>query len=136
MAGHRAGLYMPADLPESLFRIEGMLVVGEGATDAVIGLGMGMWTVGRFSCTHGATLLARLVGRLRPACVVLVGDTDGPGQRGVESLASALLPYVRALKVTDLWEPFQIHRQAAERERLHPHRKQLDHYTPNVSIAL
>ena len=99
MAGHRAGLYMPTDLPESLFRIEGILVVTEGASDAVAGLGMGMWTVGRFSCTHGATLLAKLMGRLRPACVVLVGDTDGPGQRGVESLASALLPYARALKV-------------------------------------
>ena len=99
MAGHRAGLYMSADLPESLFRIEGMLVITEGATDAVAGLGMGMWTVGRFSCTHGATLLVRLVGRLRPAYVVLVGDTDGAGKRGVESLASALLPYARALKV-------------------------------------
>ena len=99
MAGHRAGLYIPADLSESLFRIEGILAVAEGATDAVAGLGMSMWTVGRFSCTHGATLLARLVGRLRPACVVLVGDTDGPGQRGVESLASALLPYARTLKV-------------------------------------
>ena len=99
MAGHKAGLYLPADLPEDLSRIEGMLVVTEGATDAVAGLDLGLWSVGRFSCTHGTTLLTKLLRRLRPAHLVLVGDADGPGQRGVESLASGLLPYARCLKV-------------------------------------
>lgn len=99
MPGHRAGLYVPADLPDDMSRIEGLLLVCEGATDAVAALDLGLWSVGRFSCTHGAKLLVKLVERVKPARLVLVGDTDEPGRRGVESLASVLLPYVRELRV-------------------------------------
>ena len=75
-------------------------------------------------------------GVIEGACRHLVKDRmERTGMRWREPNAGAML-YVRALKVTGLWEPFQIHRQSAERERVHPHRKQLDHYTPNVSIAL
>ena len=97
--GHRAGLYLPADLPESLAKIEGTLLVTEGGSDAVAGMDFGLWSVGRFSCTHGTELLVKLANRIKPAGLVLVGDTDGPGRRGVESLASVFLPYVRQLKV-------------------------------------
>ena len=99
IAGHRAGLYLPADLPQDLASVEGTLMVTEGATDAVAAMDMGIWTVGRFSCTHGAELLVRLVTRIRPARLVLLGDNDDPGRRGVECLASVLLAYVRELKV-------------------------------------
>ena len=75
-------------------------------------------------------------GVIEGACRHLVKNRmERTGMRWREPNAVAML-YVRALKVTGLWEPFQIHRQSAERERVHPHRKQLDHYTPNVSIAL
>lgn len=75
-------------------------------------------------------------GVIEGACRHLVKDRmERTGMRWREPNAGAML-HVRALKVTDLWEPFQTHRQAAERVRLHPHRKQLDHYTPNISIAL
>jgi hypothetical protein len=99
ITGHRAGLYMPADLPQDLACVEGMLLVTEGATDAVAALDLGFWAVGRFSCTHGTELLVRLISRIKPVRLVLVGDADEPGQRGVESLASVLLPYVHQLKV-------------------------------------
>jgi len=99
LAGHRAGLYMPADLPQDLACVEGMLLVTEGATDAVAARDLGFWAVGRFSCTHGAGLLVGLVSRIRPARLVLVGDSDRPGGRGVSSLASVLTAYVRRMKV-------------------------------------
>jgi len=99
VTGHRAGLYMPADLPQDLACVEGMLLVTEGATDSVAALDLGFWAVGRFSCTHGTELLVRLVSRIKPARLVLVGDADEPGRRGVESLASVLLAYVRQLRV-------------------------------------
>lgn len=75
-------------------------------------------------------------GVIEGACRHLVKDRmERTGMRWREPSAGAML-FVRALEVTDLWEPFQIHRQAAERQRLHPHRQLLDHYTPNANIVL
>jgi len=75
-------------------------------------------------------------GVIEGACRHLVKDRmERTGMRWREPSAGSML-YVRALEVTDLWEPFQIHRQAAERKRLHPHRNLLDDYTPKLNIAL
>ena len=75
-------------------------------------------------------------GVIEGACRHLVKDRmERTGMRWREPSAASML-LVRALEVTGLWEPFQIHRQAVERKRLHPHRKLLDDYTPNASIAL
>ena len=98
-AGHRAGLYFPPDLPIDLS--QSTLLIVEGGTDAVAGLDLGFWTVGRFSCTTGAKLLVELIGSRRPHLAVIVADTDAPGRRGAESLACALLPYVASLKVVE-----------------------------------
>ena len=87
---------MPADLPACLDNLT--LVVCEGGSDAVAALDMGYWTIGRFSCTHGARLLKKLLRERRPAAVVIVGDADGPGQRGAEILATDLLPYATTLR--------------------------------------
>lgn len=99
MAGHKAGLYLSLDLPSDLSGLP--LLIAEGATDAVAGLDLGFWTVGRFNVCSGGRLVAELVKSRRPALVVIVADRDpdGQGQRGAESLASALLPYCRGLKV-------------------------------------
>ena len=75
-------------------------------------------------------------GVIEGACRHLVKDRmERTGMRWREPSAGSML-FVRALEVTELWEPFQIHRQAAERKRLHPHQKLLNNYTPNVNIAL
>lgn len=99
MPGHKAGIYMPADLPEDMSHLTTPLLVCEGGSDAVSGLDIGFWAIGRFSCTHGAKLLVNLVRHRGPGLVVIVKDADGPGHRGAESLASTLLPYVGSLKV-------------------------------------
>jgi hypothetical protein len=75
-------------------------------------------------------------GVIEGACRHLVKDRmERTGMRWREPRAGSML-FVRALEVTDLWDPFQIHRQTAERKRLHPHRKLLDDYTPNTNIVL
>ena len=75
-------------------------------------------------------------GVIEGACRHLVKDRmERTGMRWCQQNAGAML-FVRALEVTDLWEPFQTHRQAAERKRLYPHRQLLEGYTPNANIAL
>jgi hypothetical protein len=75
-------------------------------------------------------------GVIEGACRHLVKDRmERTGMRWREPSAGSML-FLRALEVTDLWEPFQIHRQAVERKRLHPHQKLLDDYTPNFNIVL
>jgi hypothetical protein len=96
MLGHKAGAYLSDDPPPPP---GSMLVICEGATDAVACRDLGLPCVGRFSCTHGARLLVELVGAWRPGLLVIAADADEPGERGAESLAAALLPYVPALKV-------------------------------------
>lgn len=104
MPGHRAGLYLPDDL--SVAPGEPLLIC-EGGTDAVAGRDLGFQCVGRFSCTHGARLLVELVKARRPGLLVIIGDIDEPGQRGAQSLAAALLPYIPALKVVEPPAPFK-----------------------------
>ena len=75
-------------------------------------------------------------GVIEGACRHLVKDRmERTGMRWREPNAGAML-FVRALEVTGLWEPFQIHRQVAEYQRLHPHQTLLNDYTPNLAIAL
>lgn len=75
-------------------------------------------------------------GVIEGACRHLVKDRmERTGMRWREPNAGSML-FVRALEITDLWEPFQIHRQTVERKRLHPHQYLLDGYTPNFAIAI
>jgi len=94
--GSHDGLFLPSnhDLSE-------VLVICEGPTDAAAVLDLGFNVAGRPSCTGGMRLLIDLVKARRPGTVVIVRDADGPGRRGAKALASALLPYVACLKVTE-----------------------------------
>ena len=75
-------------------------------------------------------------GVIEGACRHLVKDRmERTGMRWQEPNAASML-FVRALEVTELWEPFQTRRQATERKRLHPHRNLLSNYTPNANLAL
>jgi hypothetical protein len=105
--GHRIGLYMPSDLPHVVESAKGCLVITEGATDAVAALDMGFTAVGRFSCDQGTNMLVKLVTRLKCEKVVLVGDADGPGRRGVEALAATLAAYARHTRVVFPPPPFK-----------------------------
>ena len=107
MPGHKAGIFMPARLPMDMSRLSLPLLICEGGSDAVAGLDLGFWSVGRFSCTHGSKLLVNLVMHRRPQLVVVVRDADAPGRRGADSLASTLLPYSLCLKLITPPAPYK-----------------------------
>lgn len=74
-------------------------------------------------------------GVIEGACRHLVKDRmERSGMRWKEENAGAML-FVRALKVTELWDDFQQHRQAEEQTRLHPHRQLLENYIPADTLA-
>jgi hypothetical protein len=74
-------------------------------------------------------------GVIEGACRHLVKDRmERTGMRWREPNAGSML-FVRAVAITDLWDAFQLHRQASEQARLHPHRGLLRDYAPATGIA-
>jgi hypothetical protein len=99
MQGHHVGLYIPIDLPADLSGHT--LLVCEGGSDTAAALDMGFWPVGRFSCSTCEQMLVELVGRTRPAGVVIVADSDGPGRDGAASMAFAITPRVASCRIIE-----------------------------------
>jgi hypothetical protein len=85
MDGHRAGLFVPRGLERGQ-----PLVITEGPTDCAAALELGVQAVGRFSCSHGAWHLRRLIRRLKPPALCIVSDADEPGRNGSARLAAEL----------------------------------------------
>jgi hypothetical protein len=93
--GSKEGLFLPTMDPA-----DPRLLVCEGPTDTAALLDMGLAAVaGRPSCTGGIRLLVELAQRRRPAEVVVVADSDEPGRRGADNLASVLVAYVPTVRV-------------------------------------
>lgn len=101
VTGSREGLFWPfAEPPE-----DGIAYVAEGPTDTASLASIGLWTVGRASCTAGVDHLRELTQKLAIKRIVIVGDNDEakvrpdgsywyPGKEGAFSLAASLgLPY-------------------------------------------
>lgn len=105
MPGHRAGLYLPVQLPD-----EPHLYVTEGGTDTAAALDIGLPAVGRFACLSGWKLLRRLLRRrterFGPHRIVIVADADGPGRRGAMKLAGSVRPFVASVAVIEPPAPY------------------------------
>ncbi len=112
--GGHEGLFLPSPHPNPLPEGEGtrvenplpkgeraddMLLVAEGPTDCAALLDMGFDAVGRPSCEGGVKLLVELVRNQKPSGVVIVADSDAPGQRGAETLAIVLLAYSQSVRI-------------------------------------
>jgi hypothetical protein len=78
--GSRQGLFLPE--PRDDVR-DGLLLVAEGATDAVALSELGFDVIGRPNCAGGRVLVSEYVRRARPAEVVVVADRD-PGGQGLD----------------------------------------------------
>jgi len=91
--GGKEGLFYPGDIEPG-----GRLLVCEGATDCGALLDLGFQTIGRPSCSGGTRHVVELVRRLKPAELVVVADSDRPGQLGAERLASTLAAYVATVR--------------------------------------
>lgn len=99
--GGKDGLFLPRDRgPDRADDSSDLLLVTEGATDAIAAYGLGFAGVaGRPSCTGGTRHLVALVRTVRPAVVAIVADADAPGVAGADRLAAALALYCREVRV-------------------------------------
>ena len=74
--GSREGLFYPERPP-----VDHTAVICEGPTDTAAALTLGLWAVGRPSCTGGVPALKALCRRLAIRFTVVVGDNDPPKAR-------------------------------------------------------
>lgn len=92
--GSRNGLFTPVTPPPS-----GRILVCEGPTDTAALLTLGYQAIGRPSCSGGRALIVDFVRRHRVRDVAIVADGDDPGRRGAADLATAIVAYVRAVRI-------------------------------------
>lgn len=89
MPGHRAGVYLPQNVP-----IMHRLWIVEGGSDCAAALSLGLPAIGRFSCGHGRYEISRIIKEMLTTDVVVVGDAGGPAELdGAERLAQQLRKY-------------------------------------------
>ncbi len=80
VTGSQAGIFAPIVIPER------RMFLAEGPTDTAAGLSMGLYTIGRPSCSGGVPHIVDHVKRSRVKEVVIVSDNDDPGIRGAQDL--------------------------------------------------
>jgi len=98
VTGGHEGLFIPDGLDYA-----GPLIMAEGPTDCAALLDMEFSVIGRPSCSGGVRHCIEVARAYWPVDVVVMADGDQPGQRGAESLASALLAVARSVRV--IWPP-------------------------------
>ena len=91
VTGSATGLFIPTGLLAA-----GVLFIAEGPTDCAALLDLGYYVIGRPSCRGGTTYIVQLA---RNRNVIIVGDADGPGQRGAIQLAPELRPICPSVQI-------------------------------------
>lgn len=97
VTGSRNGLFIPSLTPEQFDAIDEWHIV-EGPTDTAAALDMGLWTIGRPSCSAGVDMLCALmrgkkvyiVSNYDPAKQRMDGSEFHPGQDGAAVLADQM----------------------------------------------
>jgi hypothetical protein len=97
MTGGKEGLFIPRELQFDQRR----LLICEGPTDTAACLDLGMDAIGRPSCLGAVKMTVAFVRQNWPLDVVVVADSDVPGQRGAAVLASALLGVARTVRIIE-----------------------------------
>lgn len=80
VTGSQAGIFIPQVKPAA------RMFLVEGPTDTAAGLTLGLYAVGRPSCSGGVTHVVDHVRKQRIREVVIVSDNDGPGIKGATDL--------------------------------------------------
>lgn len=96
LTGSHNGLFISDKM---LFGLDDRLLICEGPTDCAAILSLGFNVVGRASCSEGAALLRNFCRTQKITEVVVVADSDEPGQRGANALANELCLYVPVVRV-------------------------------------
>jgi len=88
VAGSHQGIFLPNRPAERT------AVVCEGPTDTAAALSLGLWAVGRASCSAGLSDVPKVFKRLRIRRAVIISDNDIPGLNGAAMLGRHLgIPY-------------------------------------------
>lgn len=82
--GSLSGLFIPSMIPRDV------VYVCEGPTDTAAALSLGVYAVGRASCSHGGELLRDFCRNIKARFVVMLSDGDDPGLRGAESVSAKI----------------------------------------------
>lgn len=81
VTGSQAGIFIPVTVPHR------RVFIVEGPTDTAAGLSMGLFTLGRPSCSGGVTHICDYIHRREfVKDVVIIADNDDPGIRGAKEL--------------------------------------------------
>ena len=83
LTGSRQGIFLPEAPPPG----EDVCIC-EGPTDLAALLSLGLWGIGRPSCTGGALEIAAFCRRRGIRSLTILADNDGPGRAGAERLAA------------------------------------------------
>jgi len=94
VTGSREGLFIPKNLEKS-----SRILICEGPTDCAALLSIGFPVIARPNCSGGVKHIIGWIKQNNQDEVVIVSDTDEPGRRGAQSLASALCIYAPSLQV-------------------------------------
>ena len=85
VTGSRSGLFLPRNVSP-----QKRLFVTEGPTDCCAALSMGLFSIGRPSCTGGSEYIQIVIRRFDVRELVIICDNDEPGLRGAQLLADIL----------------------------------------------
>lgn len=84
LAGSRNGMFVPRLNPQST------ACITEGASDCASALSLGLYAIGRHSCSDNPMRINACLKRLRVTQVIIIADPDTPGIAGAGKLAEAL----------------------------------------------
>jgi hypothetical protein len=88
VSGSHQGIFLPSCPPERT------AVVCEGPTDTAAALSLGLWAVGRASCSSGLADVPKAFKRLKVTRAIIISDNDTPGLNGAAMLGRQLgIPY-------------------------------------------
>jgi 5S rRNA maturation endonuclease (ribonuclease M5) len=93
--GGHEGLFIPRELKFD----DEQLFICEGPTDTAACLDFGFNAIGRPSCHGAVNMTVKYVRQHYPLDVIIVADSDAPGQRGATNLAKALLGVARTIRI-------------------------------------
>lgn len=82
VTGSRQGIFIPDQDPPP-----DEICITEGPTDAAALLTLGIFALGRPSCSGGGPEITDFCRRHKISRVTIIADNDGPGRRGAEKLA-------------------------------------------------
>lgn len=84
LKGSRNGLFIPT------VEVEPVLYICEGPTDTSAALSLGLYAIGRPSCSSCVDMVVNFISRNKIRKVIIVSDNDDPGINGAEVLSSRL----------------------------------------------